>query len=94
MKISEILFKAAERFETHGWVQGRLGPVEGPNCATGVLSYVQPKPWYSQNLIAESLLRGFIDTELVTWNDEPGRTKEEVQDLFIAAAVDAEEEGI
>lgn len=79
-----ILRSARRLLDRQGWCQFEYGLYSGgARCATGaVLTVGGP----SLNLDRINRLLGFGDNGwLTTWNDEPGRTKKQVLELFDAA---------
>ena len=90
----EICLKAAQRLREVGWQQGDFGPTEGPHCMlgacqwavgwyTGIAARSDDEDVELEVLAGEAgdaachqvdgLLQG-----AAAWNDEPGRTVEEV----------------
>lgn len=100
MKTSEILERGAEYIETWGWQQGWLGGnnggvrPDGPACAVGALVSVAKKPgipWDARAALLEAIPPG---ESLGSWNDQKGRTQEEVVGLMreVAATLRAKGE--
>lgn len=78
MTPAEVLRKAAEYLETHGWMQGDYGVPGGPSCLLGAMRKTTraTTPDYD---IAYWAIRKSVGGRLpVEWNDQPGRTAEEV----------------
>jgi len=78
-EVAQILLDAADLIETYGWVQGRLGTCEVGFCITGALR--QASQWGIRQGCGEAqraLHRSLGGMNPSTWNDVPGRTKEEV----------------
>ena len=80
----EVLKEAAQIIEEHGWVQGKPGrPGEG-YCMVGAIQEVSG---FTPCLItAVGLVRSITQEDLAYWNDQPGRTKEEVLHVLRKAA--------
>jgi hypothetical protein len=96
-KESELLRRAAEIIEENGWRQG--WKADGDTvCVVDALAAAW-RPWSPEVgwLLAadrvKDVLGLWVGTALHDWNDEPGRTKQEVLDAFNRAAQQAEEEG-
>lgn len=72
------LLAIADYIEEHGWCQGVGRNVEGRVCLSYALHSVSPN-WHENNEMYRRLhlATGAEDT-LFRWNDEPGRTREEV----------------
>jgi len=59
------------RLVSRGWCQGSLGPIEGPNCLVGAMSY-------SKADLPEGFYKFLGASGLISWNDAPDRTEGEV----------------
>ena len=79
MTPADVLRKAADYIEVHGWVQGR--PQEAGSvcvarairvCATGTRQFLEARAPLLSALGMDHAL------DLPNWNDTPGRTAEEV----------------
>jgi hypothetical protein len=101
-QVADVLDDAADWLETHEWLQGRLSDPEGARvglttaaCALGSLHLA----WCSWSqgsgnpAICSAAYDAFIEVidadtagDITDWNDEPGRTKQQVLDTFRAAA--------
>lgn len=89
--VSDALFAVAHRLQTYGWARGNYGDKNGPNCIMGAVWYADVKPGYHSAVIHAindvfgpmKLGRG---RSVVTWNDEPGRTKDDVINALLDAA--------
>lgn len=107
MKTSELLRKAADEIRRRGWYQGDYGSDlsdEGAfTCAVCALGAVNAAahngdPWsgmifsHTQRAGAVFALEAVVGTTVPFWNDSPGRTVEEVLDVFERAALAAEAE--
>jgi hypothetical protein len=78
----EIILKSIELIETYGWVQKAFGSKDVGFCIVGAVRAIRPSPSTVNRLgYTEAwthLMYGFKDRDIATWNDAPGRTKEEV----------------
>lgn len=104
MKISEILFKAADLIEPEGaWTQGALArgadgePVEPEDrdatcwCISGALMRLSDGQFYELIKPVERVIGGRI---IPAWNDTKGRTQAEVVAKLREAATKAQEQGL
>ena len=88
MTYREICLKAAERLREVGWRQGAYGGRDGPHCMIGACRWAVgwydndiPVDIYPAHLAALAAARSAVfsaDCSAAAWNDEPGRTVEEV----------------
>ena len=91
MKLSEVLYRAADRIEWFGHLKGAaIGP-EGdyrtaPTCAVGAIS-VTTLPDVELGRRAADALSAHLGRGIVDWNDEDERTADEVVEALRAAAV-------
>jgi hypothetical protein len=94
---SRILLRAAELIAERGWAQGGYEMEDGTLCALGAINYAAVGvPYYRRNaagVAATQQLRRAVAqcprwfyASIDQWNDDPGRTAEEVIDTLIAAA--------
>jgi hypothetical protein len=67
------LLDAAQYIREHGWCQRTIRDEEGRVCLIGALQSVEG--W--ENSVAPTMLRRIISC-IPSWNNAPGRTKEEV----------------
>lgn len=84
----EVLLAAADYLEANGWQQGSAGEDGGPRCALGAMLSVLPRQTgkMTQRFVRErnSALRRarrmLCEPRVLigTWNDAPGRTRDEV----------------
>lgn len=81
----EVLLAAADHIEAHGWTQGKWGHKGEPCCAEGaIVVAVQQQqgyifgPLWAVSLAAKQLLRNTLSQQITSWNDAPGRTRDEV----------------
>lgn len=96
MSTQQDLFMEAARILTvDGWRQGALGPDCGPNCASGALARAAKCHPDDENrtiyggtryYYARCYFEGFIGARMVSWNDAPERTAEDVILAFKRAA--------
>ena len=77
MSPGEILNAAADAIEEHGWTQGRFGTQHVGFCAMGAMRHVSGLSTVIEESAAYDLLRAHVGSTSY-WNDEPGRTKEQV----------------
>ncbi len=79
----QILLEAAEELDRSGWCQGLMFDTEGRRCAAGAMAAVWAallgRP--SDCSKAESAMCAVVGP-IAQWNDSPGRTKEEVQEMM------------
>jgi hypothetical protein len=92
----EILIKAADIIDTKGWTQGmHARDLEGNAvsyfsesatcfCISGALRLVTKED--ARYIEACWALRDLLDTNPVLFNDQPGRTKEEVIQVLLEVA--------
>jgi ribosomal protein S12 methylthiotransferase accessory factor YcaO len=88
-----LLYGAASMLEECGWIQGRLsaGP-DGPYCALGAI--IEAREELFENDLerfrvenqAYRALCDDVDDSVIHWNDEKGRTAEEVITQFRTTA--------
>lgn len=74
LALHDINTLAADALEEHGWTQGEMEAEDGSLCLVGALRHCSPRPgdW----LIAREVYRRLDHAE--GWNDEKGRTEEEI----------------
>lgn len=91
---AERFRQAAQEIRTKGWVQGGtggFGDPTGPCCLTVALRRGRPLDGHEREEEAIGyLMRGVIGPGMISWNDAPGRTVEEVLAALEQAAVEAE----
>jgi hypothetical protein len=91
---ARILEQGADAWEsgTISWVQGAFGSRDHGVCADGMCRLqilggtIAPK--YAYYIHAMQALGSRAYNDVIGWNDTPGRTKEEVIELFKQAAKD------
>ena len=90
MKTSEVLDGAINLLKTCGWIQGGLGSFSQGYCAFGAIerSATSIITLTLAVLAAETAIGG--RTPLASWNDAPGRTKEQVVEALVKAKAAAE----
>lgn len=104
MKPSEFVEAVIDRIETKGWHQGSFFserdpgvPNDLPACLVGSMSDVSARnnfvvdAWNSVVLSIYSRIGN--QKSFPRWNDEPGRTKEEVIDMLTEVAKDFRNRG-
>lgn len=92
------------RLLEYGWIQGNMGPQQGPNCIAGAFlfatvdslnRYYYPDEWNDAAFMASNLLLKVIDDEgmpaLSQWNDAFRRTERDVYDALDKAILLAKE---
>lgn len=100
--IADKLLQAADYIHAHGWTQGSYEEPDGAVCALGAIDHVADPPTYESmgtgttyGGIRYALREYLIDTDtgptgcqanIAYWNDTPGRTQDEVEATFRAAA--------
>lgn len=83
MTPTEMLAAVARLIESHGWCQGRYSDEDGRLCVLGAFRRL---PGGQQvGALSAALEAVYLEVEgetedgqVGTWNDQPGRTKEEV----------------
>lgn len=77
----EQIDRAMATLEKKGWAQGdyQIG-ADGPVCSMGALRYDQRVWVKTLGYVAEAM--GVAVEEIDDWNDQPGRTVEEVKAAF------------
>ncbi len=87
-----VLLKAADILREHGWCQGTIRDRQGRRCAVGAIlmadlmvgaAFALPRSPYADLAMRKML----PDQGVSTWNDEPGRTVEEVIEAMERAAL-------
>lgn len=97
MTPTELIHEAADVIRERGWVQHRIRDEKGRVCAVGAIDTVAAPLWPTGTGVRRAalrLLRLTADSSgrvysLTSWNDRPGRTKEEVLALFEQAEKNA-----
>ena len=103
MKPSEYLRAAREKIVQHGWTQGTIQDKRG-FCALGACAKVcedrarlemsDARMYHTaQRALADKCKEIYGRVNVVTVNDTPGRTQQEMLDLFEKAAISLEEKG-
>jgi hypothetical protein len=90
----QVLREAAEVIKQRGWIQGRLRDKQGRVCAIGAISHVFDTDLAlrcgavgaEQNLRKYLSIDGGDEITIASWNDKPGRTKEEVVQAMLHVA--------
>jgi hypothetical protein len=86
-QVADVLDDAADLLERNGWAPG-IG--DGGHCALGALYHVAGPSHRRENQLAVDALVAALGLErgyaVAVWNDDPGRTKQQVLDAFRAAA--------
>ena len=99
-----LLDAAVVRLNEKGWRQGANGTEDGPNCGDGALVWESRRLWPKDGeplilskravdtvLRARHQLGYHVGASFVTWNDDAGRTREQVTTAMteVAAALRA-----
>ncbi|MFE7797024.1 hypothetical protein [Nocardia sp. NPDC057440] len=87
----QIIEEAIKRLNTHGWIQGSYGSRREGYCMLGalsdssaiaVLSDLGDAPFQAGRAVRAVLERNYNYHKLESFNDTPGRTKEEVVNVL------------
>ncbi|OZF40777.1 hypothetical protein CH296_00535 [Rhodococcus sp. 14-2496-1d] len=95
MTISEILARAADLIEEHGWMQGEYVNDKGCLCAVGAIRIAadgKVEGHFPSNAATQAidLMAGHLDAgSVIEWNDDVDRTQTEVVGALRAAATRA-----
>lgn len=88
-----IFERAIDRLERQGWVQGELGRPDGSACLVGALYFESDIELevYGRGIQAVKNVLGFDPcdqacADVVSWNDAPGRTADEVVECLRLAS--------
>lgn len=77
--VKDLAHATADILDRDGWCQFTFHSTDGQHCLSGALYWAVEQGFSSEE---SAKLRSFITTELdgpmTDWNDQPGRTKEEV----------------
>lgn len=95
--IADVLDKAADLLEHNGWTQGNYENIDGALCSVGAIRKVVTQSAYNGSRASARSVMALEDhlnpgaphllwTQLIDWNDTPGRTMFEVIDLFRAVS--------
>jgi hypothetical protein len=77
----EILKLAKQRIEKYGWIQGNFGDEQCGFCSAGAFLDIYANGEKVETYWARLKLQRLVGA-LLSWNDAPGRTKEEVLAAF------------
>lgn len=69
----QVLLNAANQLESKGWCQNMVRDKEGRMCAVGAIA--NQSALYGEAIL---VLQKFVGGSVVSWNNAPTRTKEEV----------------
>jgi len=89
--VKNLLTKAAKLLQTKGWCQFTSKNNRGQFCAAGALHHAGNMSLLPTIVIARVLLqdairlRHYHETHLTAWNDQKGRTKAQVLQVFRTA---------
>ncbi|MFN0145341.1 MAG: hypothetical protein ACKVT1_02430 [Dehalococcoidia bacterium] len=85
LEAAAALEKGADYIEEHGWRQGEYGMHGGPVCLDGALDITSA----GDDIVADRAalaVDGWLYRRRFEWNDDPGRTKEQVTEAMRAVA--------
>lgn len=82
--MKELLLAAGREIQQRGWIQGRSLSPDGRVCAIGALVRAD-RPITGDYMLAELFMERVVGQCLWRWNDQSGRTKEEVLAAFATA---------
>jgi hypothetical protein len=95
-RLAEVYEEAAEYLEEYGWIKGDMGQHGGPRCLTGAIESVNGMGSNRELAFIVSALElgacfmpdcdGSCGSPVVAWNDDPGRTADEVINTLHALA--------
>jgi len=96
---AEILYDAAEYIGEHGWLQGELSNSDGNVCAIGAINRVAESDTVADTYNAIEALWKYLKLPdygsglhpVARWNDEPGRSAEDVILAMKCAAKEVDE---
>ena len=74
----------SETIKMYGWIQGEVGSTEKGFCIVGAMDYA------SNNNLSYTDMRDAVvavHKDFVSWNNKPGRTKQEVIDLLVSVGL-------
>lgn len=90
-QVAAALEAAADYIETHGWTQGASIDGLGRVCASGAINRGGECKAVVHNALREYLIEsdaiGYYTGSIMTWNDAPGRTQQDVTDGLRKAAI-------
>ena len=88
--VVDVLNRTADILEDGGWVQHAYETDKGEHCLIGALEVAAPYgTLYSE---ARNALFDVVGTSPLSWNDMPGRTKEQVIAVVREAAANVDSE--
>lgn len=83
-EVADVLDSAANWLDKHDWVQGVLFSGENSACMVGATFLVEKDA--TRRVLAQERLGNYLVSTPAIWNDQPGRTKQEVLDALRGAA--------
>jgi hypothetical protein len=97
VKTSEFLAQAKGVIETEGWIQGDLFNALGV-CPEGAMKFAaihhMTPGWHEgRKAFRDKIYEMYGELSISRWNDEPGRTKREVLEVFEKTIIGLEERG-
>ena len=84
--VSEVLYAAADYIETHGWVRLRQHGPNGERCAWGAIVTSAPRQRGLQHQAERAASAVVPPRDLIYYNDQRGRTAEQVVRMLRRAA--------
>jgi hypothetical protein len=94
LQTARVLRAASIYLQTRGWIQYELGSNGGPRCmggaicsATGLDEIAVKGSYDSDTILHICAVLGFENFGVGRWNDQPGRTIEEVLDRLESTAL-------
>lgn len=92
----KVLLEAAERIERQGWCQYQFCDQRGRMCVSGAIYQIVRLPryhgWFLDGFtdtarLAQRIMEENLQCSMAEWNDEEGRTKQQVVDKLREVAV-------
>lgn len=89
-----MIERMLDRIEQYGWRQGLNAMLDGPACIVHTAVAVSSDRLFAVHYKTAlyRLRRNANCTTLADWNDEPGRTRQDVIDLLARSAMELREE--
>lgn len=93
MKPSEIALKSAEMIKSCGWTQGEFCSKSGV-CLIGAINRSYDRDMHNRTVLLNELEKIIGDNLLICWNDDEGRTAEEVICVLMLAHANLSSRGL
>jgi hypothetical protein len=87
---AKILNKAADLIDLHGWCQGEMQSNQGCYCVLGAINAVTRTPL--RDPARDAVREEIFGASISSWNDQKGRTVDQVTTTLRNAARTAEED--